>query len=362
MPNAFLISLKSSAHLPESMPQSPEIGVLLINIGTPDQPQTRSVRRFLTRFLSDKRVISINVLARFLLVRCIIAPFRSPRSAGEYQRIWTAEGSPLTVHSQRYAEGLQRALGGEFAVHQAMRYSHPDIAHTLAQMQAQQYRQLIILPLYPQNASSTTGSTVEEAFAHIAKWGSIPGISLIPPFYDSPQFVRSFAQNIAAYNITDYDAVLFSYHGLPESHLPECIANCSGKECTSSDPLTRRHCYKYQCLATTQLLAREAGIPEEKVHSSFQSRLSAKWITPFTDSVVLQLLGEGRSRLLVVCPAFAVDCLETVGEIGIHLRQTFMDAGGTQFDLVPCLNASAHWVEASAELIRTYAQASPSHD
>ena len=335
--------------------QEPAIGVLLINIGTPERPDTGSVRKFLMRFLMDRRVISIPAVARMLLVRGIIGPLRSKRSAREYRLIWQAGGSPLTVHSQAFAQGLQAELGGTFAVHLAMRYSQPDIAEVLGAMQARQYQQIIVMPMYPHNASSTTGSAAEEVFRQLARWDSVPGISVIAPFYDQPEFIRSMAHRISAFSMADYDTAVFSYHGLPASHLPACISSCGNGACTASGTAASRHCYKRQCLATTDLLAAAAGIAPERCVTSFQSRMSKSWIGPFTDTRAEQLLAEGKTRLLVISPAFAADCLETLGEVGIHLRGHFLAAGGTRFDTVPCLNGDAFWTAEAAGLVRRHA-------
>lgn len=336
----------------------PSVGVLLVNIGTPDKPDRRSVRKFLVRFLSDRRVISIPAVARFLLVRGIIGPFRSPRSAREYRQVWTSEGSPLTVHSQSYADKLQRALGAQYCVRLSMRYSHPDISTVVAQMRSLHLEQIIVLPMYPQNASSTTGSTVEEVFAQLSRWDILPGLTVIPPFYAHPEFVSAFARRISAFDTTQYDAVLFSYHGLPISHLPACATSCASGDCTQTDSPVHRQCYKYQCYATTRLLANAASIPLEAVHTAFQSRFSERWITPFTDVDAHRLLAEGNKRMLIVCPAFVADCVETIGEIGTHLRNGLLAAGGTQCDVVPCPNADELWAEGSAQMIRSYTFAS----
>lgn len=336
------------------IPTDPTIGVLLINIGTPARPDTVSVRTFLVRFLMDRRVITLPAFARFLLVHGIIGPLRSKRSAREYQLVWQSGGSPLAIHSQAFARGLQAELGSGYGVHLAMRYSQPDIAEVLGEMYSRRYQQIIVMPMYPQNASSTTGSAAEEVFRQLGRWDAVPGINVIAPFYDQPEFIRSMVHRLSAYSMQDYDAAVFSYHGLPASHLPACISSCKGT-CTATGTPESRHCYKRQCLATTDLLAAAAGIAPEMCVTTFQSRMSKNWIGPFTDTRAEQLLAEGKTRLLVISPAFTADCLETVGEVGIHLRDTFLAAGGARFDMVPCLNGDAFWTAQAAGLVRRHA-------
>lgn len=327
-------------------------GVLLINIGTPSAPTRKAVKRYLSRFLFDKRVITIPSAPRFLLVKGIIAPFRSKKSAKEYQRIWSEKGSPLQYYSDSLCKKLQNRLGNDFKVFFAMRYSNPDIGQTLAEMHRYNFKQIIVIPQYPQNASSTTGSSLEEVFRQFCNWNEIPGIHIIPPFFDRPQFIKLWAKRVMKANPDNYDAVLFSYHGLPESHLKDShLTECDIKNCDCEFTHGNYHCYKAQCIETSRLIASEAEVSKDKIYTSFQSRFSKNWIGPFTDEKIKQLASEGNKRILVLCPAFVTDCLETIAEIGMDLRDSFLDAGGTDFKLLTCLNNQDDWADVLKEFI-----------
>jgi ferrochelatase len=334
-------------------------GVLLSNLGTPDSPTPRDVRRYLREFLSDPRVIDLPALPRWLLVNLVVAPFRPRRSAAAYQKIWGPEGSPLLAHGRALRAGLARALGPGFVVALGMRYGRPSIPEALAELAAAGVGRIVALPLYPQWAESSTGSTracLEQA--HRALPGA-PPLAVLPAFFDAAGFVEAFAA-VARPVLSGArpDHVLFSYHGLPERQVKaadptrgHCLAGPAC--CDAPPPAVLARCYRAQCLATTRALARALALEPGTFSTSFQSRLGpTPWIRPFTDHVLPELAANGVKRLAVLCPSFVADCLETLEEIGIRGREQWLGVGGEDLSLVPSLNAHPRWVEAVAEAIR----------
>ncbi len=336
-------------------------GILLVNLGTPEAPEPGPVRRYLREFLSDPRVIDINPIGRALLLHLIILPFRPKRSAAAYREIWTPEGSPLLTHSRGLLDGLRERIP-EHPIELAMRYGNPSIATGLERLRAQSCDQLIVLPLYPQYAASSTGSTVEKVYRIAATLWNTPYIHVIPPFYDHPAFLAAFAEvGKTSLDALAPDHVLFSFHGLPERQV---IASADPKLCLDSqtccDQLVdgNRNCYRAQCFATARGLAAALGLgdehgPEQRWSISFQSRLGrTPWIKPHTDEVIPALAKGGVRKLAVFCPAFVADCLETLEEIGIRARQDFVASGGESLELVPSLNAHPSWIAAVEQLVR----------
>lgn len=330
--------------------------VLLINLGTPDAPTPSKVGKYLTQFLNDKRVIDISAFGRFVLVNLIIVPFRSFRSSRLYKAIWTEKGSPLLLNSIALKEKLQQQLGNEYVVELAMRYQEPSIKRVLDKLREQRPSRLYILPLYPQYASSSTGSTLEEVFRLISRWEVIPDLESISKFYDHPGFIRSFVAEAKQHNISDYDHVLFSYHGLPERQILKASAQYGGNTCQmggccSSITRNNQYCYRANSFETTRQLVKALGIPEGKYTTSFQSRLDDKWLKPFSDKVVEELAKKGAKKLLVFSPAFVADCLETIYEIGTEYQEIFEQHGGEKITLVNSLNANDEWVKAVKEIV-----------
>lgn len=335
-------------------------GILLVNVGTPDAPDPGSVRRYLREFLSDPRVIDINPVGRALLLYLVILPLRPKRSAAAYQKVWTAEGSPLLVHSRGLLAALRERMP-ELPIELGMRYGSPSIPDALARLREQSCDQVIVLPLYPHYAASSTGSAVEKVYRTAAGLWNTPYIHVIPPFYDHPAFLAAFEQvGRAKLDALAPDHVLFSFHGLPERQV---IASADPQLCLASasccDRLVdgNRNCYRAQCFVTARSLAAafelgETHGLEQRWSISFQSRLGrTPWIKPYTDEVIPALARRGVKRLAVFCPAFVADCLETLEEIGIRARQDFIAAGGETLELVPSLNSHASWVAAVEQLI-----------
>lgn len=350
--------------VPSDVPSSPamsgarRVGVLLLNLGTPDSPGVSDVRRYLREFLWDARVIDLSPLGRWLLLNLIILPFRPRRSAEAYRAIWSDGGSPLLVHGRALREEVAGRLGARFEVVLAMRYGAPSIEAGLAALERADVSRILVLPLFPQYASATTGSAIERVYALAARAWNVPVIEVLGEFYDDPRFIEAFAA-VARPVIAELraDHVLFSYHGLPERHLAR--ADSSGGHCLATPaccdtigPINRR-CYRAQSIATTRALAAALSLPEGGFSSSFQSRLGrTPWIQPYTDRVLPELAKQGKRRLAVVCPAFVADCLETLEEIGIRAREQWRELGGEELVLVPSLNAHPAWADAVAAMIR----------
>lgn len=332
---------------------SSKTGVLLINLGTPDSPSVPHVRSYLSQFLNDPRVIDIPWLMRKLLVNGIIVPFRAPKSAKVYKKLWTDKGSPLLFHSERAKELLQQALGETHDVHLAMRYKNPSIPSVLEEMRKKKYEKIVVLPMFPQYASASTGSALEEVMRVIRNWWVIPELKMISQYFDHPQYIAGFVQRGKQYNISEYDHVLFSYHGLPERQVDKVYDHdlCSDHDCENELDNDNRYCYKATCYATTRLLAEQLNIPKEKYTVCFQSRLDKKWLTPFSDKVVEDCARKGMKRILVFSPAFTADCLETTIEIGEEYQELFVEHGGEKVQLVESLNDHPLWIQCLKELV-----------
>tara|TARA_R110002050_G_scaffold294348_3_gene452072 strand:+ start:3935 stop:4948 length:1014 start_codon:yes stop_codon:yes gene_type:complete len=329
-------------------------GVLLINLGTPDDAKLGAVRRYLFEFLNDPRVIDIPWLLRKILVNLIIVPFRAPGSTKIYKQLWTDKGSPLIIYGENVQEKLQEKLGDAFDVHLAMRYQNPSMEKVLGEMRLANYKKIIIVPLFPHYASASSGSAMEKAMKIISKWWVIPEISMISQFWDHPKFIDAFVARGKQYNVDEYDHVLFSYHGLPERHVDKVYQDgkpCAEHNCETEITEDNKYCYKATCFATTRLLAERLGIPQEKYTVAFQSRLNNKWLEPFSDEVVEERAKKGDKKLLAFSPAFVADCLETTVEIGVEYQEIFEEHGGEKVQLVESLNDHPLWVEALEEMV-----------
>ncbi|MGF7214519.1 ferrochelatase [Spirosoma lacussanchae] len=333
-------------------------GVLLVNLGTPDSPSVPDVRKYLREFLMDGRVIDIPFIPRFLLVNGIIAPFRAPKSAKTYKEVWTENGSPLKYYGQVNERQLQLALGDEYVVRLAMRYQSPSIEAGLSEFQRLGLTDIIVIPLFPQYASATTGSVYEKVMDIIKTWQVIPEIRFINRFLEHPKFIDGFVQLGRKYMAEhDFDHFLFSYHGLPERQIRKGDITktvCQLGNCCASLRADNQHCYRAQCFETTRRLVRELGIPEGKYTTCFQSRLGRDpWIKPYTEDTIRELAGKGIKRVLAFSPAFVADCLETTIEVGEEYKELFEELGGEHWQLVESLNDSPIWVETLVDLVKT---------
>ncbi|NCT94103.1 MAG: ferrochelatase [Chitinophagaceae bacterium] len=331
------------------MSVSAKRALLLMNLGSPDSTDVKDVRRYLNEFLMDGRVIDMPYLTRLLLVRGIIVPFRAPKSAEAYRSIWTDEGSPLIVLTRQLQEALQHRI--TVPVYIAMRYGNPSPKAAYEQIvQAHpDIEEVVLLPLYPHYAMSSYETAVEYAQQQHREGKYAFTLQVIKPFYKEPNYIRALTASIEPYLAQPYDHILFSYHGVPERHLRKSdITGChclKAENCCETDSPAHAVCYRHQLMVTTRLVAEQLGIPREQYSISFQSRLGKGWLQPFTDVRLKAMPGEGIKKLLVACPAFVSDCLETIEEIGGEGRETFLHAGGESFTLIPCLNTHPAWVE-----------------
>jgi protoporphyrin/coproporphyrin ferrochelatase len=327
--------------------------VLLVNLGTPDSPSVSDVRSYLSQFLNDPRVIDIPWLMRKILVNFIIVPFRAPKSAKVYKKLWTEKGSPLLFHSINVKGLLQEALGDGYDVFLAMRYKNPSIPNVLDEIRKRNYPRIIVLPMFPQYSSAATGSALDEVMRVIRTWWVIPEVRMISQYYAHPMFIDAFVDRGRKYNISEYDHVLFSYHGLPERQVDKVYDNglCADHNCEHELTEENQFCYKATCYATTRLLAEKLSIPPEKYTVCFQSRLDKKWLTPFSDAVVRECAQKGMKRLLVFSPAFTADCLETIIEIGEEYQEIFHEHGGEKVQLVESLNDHPLWVACLKDIV-----------
>ena len=331
--------------------------VLLMNLGSPDSTEIKDLKKYLDEFLMDERVIDKPYWLRALLVKGIIVPFRASKSAEAYKSIWTDEGSPLIVLSKQLESALDKEIEQPVAL--AMRYGNPSPKQGFDELVAANpdLEEVIAVPLYPHYAMSSYETAVEYAKEHHQKGGYKFKLSFIKPFYDDADYINALAESIQPYLESDYDQVLFSYHGIPERHVTKCdptgkhclkVANCC--EVPSE---AHAYCYRHQCWTTTQLVADKLGIPKEKRGFSFQSRLGRDpWLKPYTAERLKELPAEGVKKVLVVCPAFVSDCLETLEEMGEEGKEFFLHAGGESFQLIPCLNVNQLWVGALAKWVK----------
>lgn len=331
------------------------IGVLLVNLGTPNSPQKGDVRKYLKEFLLDERVIDINPIGRNLLVRGAILPFRAKSSGKLYEQLWTEEGSPLKIHGFELTQKLQAALGERFIVELAMRYQNPCIQDALDKLLNQQVSSLIIVPLFPQYASATTGSVHQEVMTVLANRLVIPEVKFINSYYDHPKLIEAFLAKAQEHDINSYDHVLFSYHGLPKRQLTKSDnGNCcfQSEDCCYNIDDANQHCYSAQCYATTKALVKALKLPLQKYSTCFQSRLGKEpWLEPYTSEILKKRYAAGDRRILVFCPAFVADCLETTIEISVEYAEEFEEMGGEHLQLVEGLNANPVWVNSLKSII-----------
>ena len=330
--------------------------ILLMNLGSPDSTSVKDVRKYLNEFLMDGRVIDIPVLARTILVKGIIVPFRSPKSAKAYRSIWTENGSPLIHLTYQLQAALQNHI--QYPVEVCMRYGNPSPAKAFEIIQKNYpgAEEVILFPLYPHYAMSSYETAVEYA-KEIYQKGNYPfQLSVINPFYNSADYIHALSESIKSHLINPYDLLLFSYHGIPERHVKKSdvteIHCLRQNNCCDISSVAHEKCYRHQVFTTSSLTAAALQIPKERYATSFQSRLGRDaWLKPYTAERLKQLPGEGIKKLVIVCPAFVSDCLETLEEMGEEGRAIFLEAGGESFTLVPCLNTQPLWIEAMSKLI-----------
>lgn len=314
-------------------------GILLINLGTPDAPTAKAVRPYLKQFLSDPRVVEIPRLIWWFILNAIILNVRPKKSAAKYATVWTEEGSPLRVHTEKQAALLQGYLGertkAAFVVDYAMRYGNPSIPNALRNLKEQNCQRILVVPMYPQYAASSTATAFDVVFEELRKMRNTPALRTIRNYHDHPGYIKALANNINEYWLKNGrpDKLLMSFHGVPQYTLEK------------GDPY---HC---ECHKTARLLAQELGLKEDQYVLSFQSRFGkAEWIKPYTTATLLELGKQGTKRVDVVCPGFVADCLETLEEIAQEGKEDFQHAGGGEYNYIPCLNTRDDWMHALTDI------------
>ncbi len=329
--------------------------ILLVNLGSPDSPSVPDVRRYLNEFLMDGRVIDVAWPIRRFVVGMIL--IKRPHESGEaYEKIWTKDGSPLVTSSRNVQKLLQARVS--VPVELAMRYQNPSIESAVKKLAAKGATEVLLIPLFPHYAMSSYETAVVRVQEVVAKLAPQMKLTVQPPYFDQQDYIAALVASAKDY-LKDYDHLLFSYHGIPERHLAKSdptgchclkVENC----CEVASP-AHATCYRGQCFATTREFVKLAGVPKEKYSVSFQSRLGKDpWLKPYTDYELARLPNEGKKRVLVICPAFVSDCLETIEEIGMRGCEQFMAGNGKEFTRIPCMNEHPAWIDALEKMARKF--------
>ena len=329
-------------------------GLLLINLGTPDDPGYLSVFKYLKQFLMDPKVITVPYILRFILVSIIIVPFRAFSSGKIYKKIWTENGSPLIVNTSALADKVSKKVP-HIEVEFAMRYQSPSIEDKLKKLISKNLDEIIILPLFPQYSTATTGSVFDEISRVLKKQSVTPSIKFINQFYEQESFIDSWEDKLKSFDVDKYDHILFSYHGLPTKAVDDIYDDslCADNNCENKITNENKFCYKATCYETTRLIASRFNLPSEKYTVSFQSRLTKNWIEPFTDEVLEDFPSKGIKNILVLSPAFTADNLETLYEIDDEYKELFIENGGKSLTMVPSLNDSSKWADSIVKIIES---------
>ncbi len=330
---------------------------LLVNLGTPDSPNVDDVRRYLSEFLMDPYVIDVPYVLRYCLINCIILPMRSHKASEAYRKIWSKDGSPLMVISKHLANAVQEKVN--IPVELAMRYQNPSIHNAISNLNSLNIEEILVIPLFPQYAMSTFKSAVEAVKNYVKDSGFKIKITVNPPFYNDPNYISALSESVKECLTTSYNHIVFSYHGLPESHIKKTdvtrkhclkVPNC----CNTPSP-SHQYCYRHQCFEITRLVVEKIGLPPEQYTVAFQSRFGFnKWLEPATADVLKNLPSRGIKKVLVACPSFVTDCIETLEEIAIRNRELFIESGGEDLKLIPCLNSNSQWVNTIAGWIKRF--------
>ncbi len=337
-------------------------GVLLVNLGSPDSPSVLDVRRYLREFLMDGRVLDSNWLIRKCVVELAILPTRPAQSAEAYHKVWTDKGSPLVSISRAAQSALQQRVA--MPVELAMRYQNPSIADALAKLEDQGIGEVLVIALFPHYAMSSFESAVERVKDLAARHHPAMRLTIQPPFYEDPDYLDALVARAQPYLAKPYDHLLFSFHGLPERHMRKADptrSHCMATEnCCETATASLPTCYRAQCFRTVAGFVKRAGIPREKYTVAFQSRLGREpWLRPYTDEVISKFPAQGVRELLVMCPAFVSDCLETLEEIGMRGKESFIESGGKNLTLIPCLNEHPLWIQTLEKMVRTFLRPAP---
>jgi ferrochelatase len=333
-----------------------KIGVLLVNLGTPDSTKVSDVRKYLREFLMDKRVVDIPYVLRWILVNLIIAIFRAPKSAAEYRKLFTGRGSPLKFYTEDLTAMVQKKLARNYAVEFGMRYQSPSIEEAIKRLMDHHVSEIKVIPLFPQYASATTGSVIDKVMELTKQWQIIPKISFVSQFFHHPLLIETIVDQAQPFlKAHDYDHYLFSYHGLPERQIRKGSVDkhCKLGSCCAVLGPKNQFCYRAQCFETTRLIADKMKISEDNYTVCFQSRLGRdEWIKPYAEDTLKKLAADGKKSILVFSPAFVSDCLETTIEVGEEYKENFIEAGGMRWDLVPSLNTESKWVDCVVDMVK----------
>lgn len=330
-----------------------------MNLGSPDSTEVKDVRRYLNEFLMDKRVIDSPYLVRVMVVKGIIVPFRASKSAEAYKSIWTKEGSPLIVISRQLQEAVQAQT--DLPVEIAMRYGNPSAENVLSDLHTKNsdLKEILLVPLYPHYAMSSYETAVVQMQEIHQKKKYNSRLSVIKPYYDHEPYIDALAESFKPYLQEAFDKLIFSYHGVPERHIRK--GDCTGVHCLKVNDCchvpspAHAECYRHQTFRTTELVTQKLSLPAEKVEQTFQSRLGRDpWLQPYTAARLAQLPGEGVKKIVVACPAFVSDCLETLEEIAEEGKHIFMSNGGESFKMIPCLNTDPAWVSVITDWIKNF--------
>ena len=332
-------------------------GVLLLNLGSPDSTATLDVYQYLREFLNDPRVIDYPWLKRKLLVEGIIVPFRASNSAEAYEKVWTDDGSPLLIYTESVRQKLAERI--DFPVEIGMRYGNPTTESGVRALTSRGVDEIFLIPLYPQYAMSSYETAVAHARDVVDDVAPDTRLVVQPPFYDDSDYLDAVADLARPYLEDDFDQMIFSYHGVPvrqvEATDPSGCYCMQAEDCCRQKSPAHAFCYRHQCYATTWALADRLDLPEDKYTVTFQSRLgSDPWLEPFTDKTLERLPTENKKRVVIISPAFVADCLETIEELGMEGRDDFLEAGGKDYRLVPCLNDNEQWIDVLERFVRDY--------
>jgi ferrochelatase len=328
-------------------------GIVLINLGSPKDLELSSIKSYLKEFLSDDYVLDIPKLIQRILVNFIIVPFRSSKTKKAYESIWTSKGSPLIVNTNLIAKKLQKKMNLPIEV--AMRYQEPSIRNAILKLLKNGCDEIIATPLYPHYAQATSLTTHLEVERVMKDIDPSINFSISSPFYSEYGYIKSLSESIKNYLPSEFDYLLFSYHGIPERHVKKMdptLSHClSDGNCCSLRSKAHKYCYKHQVLETSKLCADDLGLNNDQWGVSFQSRIGPGWLQPFTDKVLEEFPKNGIKKIAVVCPAFIADNLETLEEVDIRARETFLDSGGDEFTFIPCINDNELWIDFLANFI-----------
>lgn len=333
-------------------------GLLLVNLGSPDSASVKDVRKYLDEFLMDERVIDIPYWKRFLLIKGIVLKSRPKKSAEAYKKIWTKEGSPLIILSEKFAKKV--SLNIDMPVALGMRYGSMSIKNAIQELHNQGVDNILLLPLYPHHAMSSVDTVVVKAKEIVKKYFSNISIDVFPAFYNRKEYIEAMIENIKDHlKNYSYDHILFSYHGLPERQIlksdPTNFHCKIDKSCCDKASIAHKTCYRHQCFETTKLIVDELGLKKGMYTNSFQSRmLKDPWLKPYTDFELMNLPKQNVKKLVVITPAFVTDCLETLEEIAMEGKSEFLEAGGQEFKYVPCMNDNDAWVAATCKWVENW--------